>query len=234
MNVQGNTLPLRTRKPRGQGASRRGEILEAAKRLFIEEGFPQATMRRIAAVVGVSPTALYLHFSDKEAILQAIADDFFDELLVELHNSEGKETTPLAKLRAGMCAYVTFALDRADEYRLTFQVRHVKLAPDQQPDHGDLPFEVLESAVQHLLDEGVFRPGDPVVISETIWCALHGLTAVLMDHKHPERSTRDVLMNSVISMILLGLCSRETEILEGRPGPCPGPVAHGVLSHDGA
>jgi len=226
MNVLDRTLPLRTRKPRGQGASRRGEILEAAKRLFIEEGFPQATMRRIAAVVGVSPTALYLHFSDKEAILQAIADDFFDELLVELHNSEGTETTPLAKLRAGMCAYVQFALNRTDEYRLTFQVRHAKvtLAPGQLADHGDLPFEVLESAVQHLLDEGVFRPGDPVVIAETIWCALHGLTAVLMDHKHAERSTRDVLMNSVISMILLGLCSRETEILEGRPALCPGPA----------
>jgi len=225
MNVQGNTLPPRTRKPRGQGASRRGEILEAAKRLFIEEGFPQATMRRIAAVVGVSPTALYLHFSDKEAILQAIADDFFDELLVELHNSEGTETTPLAKLRAGMCAYVKFALKRTDEYRLTFQVRHAKvmLAPDEIPDHGDLPFEVLESAVQRLLDDGVFRPGDPVVISESIWCALHGLTAVLMDHKEQAQGAHDVLMNSVISMILLGLSCRESVIEEVRPGgsaPC--------------
>jgi AcrR family transcriptional regulator len=214
MNVQSNTLPIRTRKPRGQGASRRGEILEAAKRLFIEEGFPQATMRRIAAAVGVSPTALYLHFSDKEAILQAIADDFFDELLVELHNSEGKETTPLAKLRAGMCAYVKFALKRIDEYRLTFQVRHAKvmLPPHEIPDHGDLPFEVLESAVQRLLDDGVFRPGDPLVISESIWCALHGLTAVLMDHKEQAQSAQDALMNSVIDMILRGLSCRESPI----------------------
>jgi AcrR family transcriptional regulator len=226
MNVQGNTLPLRTRKPRGQGASRRGEILEAAKRLFIEEGFPQATMRRIAAVVGVSPTALYLHFSDKEAILQAIADDFFDELLVELHNSEGTETTPLAKLRAGMCAYVKFALERTDEYRLTFQVRHAKLMlePHEKVGHGDLPFEVLEAAVQRLLDDGVFRPGDPEVIAESIWCALHGLTAVLMDHKEQAQSARDVLMNSVIDMILIGLACREPDVLEGRPGLCPGPA----------
>jgi AcrR family transcriptional regulator len=226
MNVLDRTLPLRTRKPRGQGASRRGEILEAAKKLFIEEGFPQATMRRIAAVVGVSPTALYLHFSDKEAILQAIADDFFAELLVELHNSEGAETTPLAKLRAGMCAYVKFSMERADEYRLTFQVRHAKVmdGPHDKPDPGDLSFAILETAVQRLIEEGVFQPGDPVLISESIWCALHGLTAVLMDHTEQAQSTRDALMNSVIAMILRGLASREAEIDEGRPGLCPGPA----------
>lgn len=77
MNHITESVAVRTRKPRGQGASRRGEILDAAKRLFTEEGYAQATMRRIAAEVGVSPTALYLHFADKEAILRAIAEDFF-------------------------------------------------------------------------------------------------------------------------------------------------------------
>ncbi len=62
------------RKPRGQGASRRGEILDAAKRLFLTEGFERATIRKIAASVGVSSAALYLYFPDKDAILRAIAE----------------------------------------------------------------------------------------------------------------------------------------------------------------
>ena len=59
----------RIRKPRGQGASRRGEILSAAKHLFAEEGVAHVTMRRIGAAVGVSPTPHYNHLADKDAVL---------------------------------------------------------------------------------------------------------------------------------------------------------------------
>ena len=71
----------RTRKPRGQGASRRGEILASAKRLFLQDGIQHATIRRIAADVGVSSTALYVYFPDKTAILDAIAEGMFEALL---------------------------------------------------------------------------------------------------------------------------------------------------------
>ena len=153
------------RKPRGQGASRRGEILDAAKRLFIEEGFANATMRRIAAEVGVSPTALYLHFADKEAILQAIADDYFSELLVKLQETQGIEGPPLARLRRGLRAYVDFGLERIDEYRLTFQSRAARAGappPCTEIDVAEMSFAVLEHAVDDLLATGVFRPGDRV------------------------------------------------------------------------
>jgi AcrR family transcriptional regulator len=69
------------RKRRGQGASRRGEILDAAKRLFLTEGFERATIRKIAAAVGVSSAALYLYFPDKGAILRGIAESTLETLL---------------------------------------------------------------------------------------------------------------------------------------------------------
>ena len=219
MNDVLDTLPAPIRKllrkPRGQGASRRGEILDAAKRLFIEEGFAHATMRRIAAEVGVSPTALYLHFADKEAILQAIAEDFFAELLVELQSSQASAEHPLARLRAGMRTYVAFSLDRADEYRLTFQSRQVKgvPVPCEKPDTADLSFEVLESAVRDMLAANILRPGDPVLIAETIWCALHGLTGVLIDLMERTQSTSDELTESMITMIIKGLACREPDLV---------------------
>jgi AcrR family transcriptional regulator len=205
-------LPTRTRKPRGQGASRRGEILEAAKRIFTEEGFAQATMRRIAAEVGVSPTAIYLHFADKEAILKAIAEDFFAELLVVLQDTQGREGNGLQRLRAGLRAYVEFALDRADEYRLTFQTREVKSLDlgCAEPDVADLSFQVLEAAVQQLLAEGAFRPGNPVVIAESIWCAMHGVTAIVMDMMPRLQATKDELIESVIRATILGFACRES------------------------
>src|SRR5689334_4199179 len=107
--------PPRTRKPRGQGASRRAEILAAAKRLFLEEGFERTTMRRIAAMVGVSSTALYVYFADKEAILHAIAEQTFEDLLACLEASPPAAASPVDRFRAGLRAYVTFGRSRPDE-----------------------------------------------------------------------------------------------------------------------
>jgi AcrR family transcriptional regulator len=195
------------RKPRGQGASRRGEILDAAKRLFIEEGFANATMRRIAAEVGVSPTALYLHFADKEAILQAIADDYFSELLVVLNKSQAGAAPSLSRLRAGLRAYVNFGMTRYDEYRLTFESRVPRadalICPES--DVADMSFKVLEHAVETLLAEGVFRGGHKVVIAETIWCCMHGLTSALVNMPDHVQSQRDILIESVIDNVITGL-----------------------------
>jgi AcrR family transcriptional regulator len=195
------------RKPRGQGASRRGEILEAAKRLFIEEGFGNATMRRIAGEVGVSPTALYLHFADKEAILQAIADDYFSELLVKLQETQGLEGPPLTRLRSGLRAYLEFGLERADEYRLTFQSRVVRAATPicAEDDVAEMSFRVLEHAVEDLVASGVFRAGDTDTIAETIWCCLHGLTSALIDLTDRVVTPHSALIESVIDTVVTGL-----------------------------
>lgn len=211
MDETSDTLPARTRKPRGQGASRRGEILEAAKRLFTEEGFAHATMRRIAGEVGVSPTAIYLHFADKEAILKAIAEDFFAELLVELHKTQDIQGPSLTGLRNGLRTYVEFSLERADEYRLTFQTRAIKAMrePCDERDVADQSFDVLEHVVEDLLAAGIFRPGDPIVIAESIWAAMHGVTSVVMDMMPRVLATKDALIGAVIDAIIMGFACKE-------------------------
>src|SRR5690349_5302892 len=114
------SAPRSERKPRGQGQSRRGEILDAAKRLFLTEGYEHATIRKIAAAVGVSSAALYLYFPDKDSILQAIAEDTFDTLLGRLEQSQQRNGTDLDRFRAGLATYIAFGLAHPDEYRLTF------------------------------------------------------------------------------------------------------------------
>ena len=96
---------ISARKPRGQGAARREEILAAAKRLFVEKGYEQATMRRIAAEVGVSAAALYGYFPDKDAMLRAIAEEAFGELLARLEESQRGDAPPLDRFKAGLRAY---------------------------------------------------------------------------------------------------------------------------------
>lgn len=210
LNDLSASLPLRTRKPRGQGGSRRGEILNAAKRLFLEEGFFNATMRRIAAMVGVSPTAIYLHFADKDAILQAIAEDFFAELLDALEAATAVDLPPLERLRRGLRTFVGVGLARPDEYRLTFQawaavpsdVEHPK------PETADKSFHILEDAVVQLMDAGIFRRDDPMVVAEAIFCSLHGVTSAILAKDTKLCSDKTTLTNAVIEMTLNGFLTQ--------------------------
>lgn len=201
--------PPRARKPRGEGASRRGEILAAAKRLFLEEGFAQATMRRIAAKVGVSGAALYVYFPDKEAIWYAIAEETFGELLATLEASQQAEMPPLERMRAGLLAYVKFGRARPDEYRLTF-LSKIMARPAPGPacsdiEAADRSFAILERGVTELMDVGIFERRPSVLVAESLWASLHGVTALLLDHADHLESDPDDLAAAVIDIALRGL-----------------------------
>jgi AcrR family transcriptional regulator len=64
LTAAATTARRSARKAKGDGHLRRAEILEAAERIFIAEGYDGATIRKIADEVGVSSTALYMHFQD--------------------------------------------------------------------------------------------------------------------------------------------------------------------------
>ena len=83
-----STISIGTRKRRGEGHTRRDEILIAAKDLFLREGYQATTIRRIAEVVGVSAPALYLYFKDKDAILIALCDQTFSSLIEVMEGME--------------------------------------------------------------------------------------------------------------------------------------------------
>ena len=204
--------PVRSRKPRGQGPSRRSEILLAAQRLFLEEGFEHTTMRRLAAAVGVSATALYVYFPDKDAILRAIAEITFTDMLAML---EATQTLPLPlpeRFRAGLRGYVMFGLSRPDEYRLTFLAKAMlPAAPGRRTldclrlDAANRSFAILERDIAELMEAGVFRRAQPKLVAEAVWACLHGVTALLLDLATHVETDPDTLVETVLDMTLRGL-----------------------------
>jgi AcrR family transcriptional regulator len=197
----------RTRKARGQGASRRGEILQAAKHLFLEEGVQHVTMRRIAASVGVSATALYVYFPDKDAILKAIAADHFAAMLVVLQQAVRPDRTATENLRTGLRAYIDFALAQPDEYRLTFLRTGRREEPDpcETLPEADMSFDVLLRAVQAMIDAGLFPSTSPMLMAESLWACMHGVVSLLLTM--PDKCVSDPVMltNQVIDMAIAGL-----------------------------
>lgn len=205
-------ISSRIRKPRGQGATRRAEILIAAQRLFLEQGFEHTTMRRLADAVGVSATALYVYFADKDAILRAIAEVTFAEMLAVLEASQRAEATPLERFRAGLHAYVAFGRARPDAYRLTFLAKMMyPAAPGRRTldctefEAANRSFEIMERGVVELMRSGQFRPGDSRLVAEAIWASLHGVTALLIDLSVHIEAKPDLLVDTVLDIAIRGL-----------------------------
>jgi len=200
------------RKPRGQGPARRDEILAAAKRLFLSDGFEHATIRKIAAAVGVSSATLYVYFADKDAILRAIAESTFERLLRMLEEGRSAQGSPLARFRAGLAAYIAFGRAHPDEYRLTFLAKMMTPSAPGRPcmpgkdiPAADRSFQILEQDVRALMDAGVFVPGESVLAAEAVWSCMHGVTALLLDQTEHLESDHQALADAVIDMVLRGL-----------------------------
>ncbi|MBI1237917.1 MAG: TetR family transcriptional regulator [Alphaproteobacteria bacterium] len=183
---------MRDRK-RLPAAERRAQILEVARKLFLAEGIERTSMRGIAAKVGVTPTALYDYFEDKAALLQAIADGFFETMITRLNEAAEGVDEPVERFRRMGAAYVAFGLDHPEEYRLIFLTPTGELRPanmgirQKGPSGapltpGAMAFAHLEGELSALSDAGIIETDDMGALAETVWATVHGIVALRLFH----------------------------------------------------
>ena len=204
---------MRGRKPRGLGHERRDEILEAAKQMFVGEGYETVTTRKLAEKVGLSQTGLYVYFSSKEEILDTLCRQTFGSLHQRIQDVI--DSTPLGpdRLDAIGRAYITFALEHPEEYQLTFMVSPAVL---RHPADKDLTreweskpvgldtFGLVHGQVAALMAAGFLREGDVLVMTQTIWAAVHGLVALLIAKPHFPWAERQALIETMVATIRRG------------------------------
>src|SRR6516162_10889190 len=97
----------------------RSKILDAARELFAQQGYDAVTMRKIAERIEYSPTAIYLYFKDKDALIADLCrNDFvaFAERFLEFT----AVSDPVERLRRIGRAYLSFAADYPQHYKLMF------------------------------------------------------------------------------------------------------------------
>src|SRR5713226_8330120 len=104
--------PSLARRERERAQTRR-KILEAARRMFVQHGYEATTMRAIAAKIGYTPTAIYHHFRNKEALLTELSTQDF-RALAQAFQQIGQ-------------AYVEFGLTHPMHYRLMFMTPHPRV-----------------------------------------------------------------------------------------------------------
>lgn len=169
----------RARNARGTGDRLRTELIAAANEILDRTGDPaDVTVRGVAAAVGVAPNAVYLHFSDRDALLTEVVVDRFGALEAALADAVEDASDPLDRLRRGHAAYCEFALAHPGHYRMLFGPTGVDPARkdlhDRRLEVAYPAFQILVECCRRCIEAGVFRPVDPHDLAGAVWAFEHG------------------------------------------------------------
>jgi AcrR family transcriptional regulator len=189
-------VTTRVRNQRGEGERLRTALLDAAAELLAEsQDVEQLSVRAVTARAGVSPTALYLHFEDKEELTRAVRERCMAALAQRLRLADEEHAgDPFAQLVAMGLAYLRFAYEQPGQYAILFHTRtpkgthHKTRAPDLGV--GDECFALLVNAVTRCVrkedEERLFE------LACELWLPLHGramIRAAMPDFPLPDEES---------------------------------------------
>jgi len=163
----------------------RTKIMDAARDLFAKEGVEAVSMRKIADAIEYSPTAIYLHFADKDALLEELcAHDF--GALAHTFNEAASVKDPIERIRALGLRFMKFGLKYPNHFRFMFMTpaKHEKGIPAAQLEKRGDPerdsYAQLLRAVSEAMAAGRFRPElkDENLVAQTFAAAVNGVVAL--------------------------------------------------------
>lgn len=198
--------PKSARKAKGDGHMRRAEILQAAERIFVRDGYQGATIRKIADEVGVSSTALYMHFRDKDDILLEICAGAVETLLALNTEIAARPGCPVERVRLMLDAYMRFGLDNPNTYWLTFCSAADDLASDKHVVAAELRercYDRFKGTIALIAEEGRLRSSVETA-AQVLWAACHGLIALRLGRPLIEWGPNEELMAAMLDSLFLG------------------------------
>jgi AcrR family transcriptional regulator len=161
----------------------RALIIDAARELFVSRGVEAVTMREIAKRIDYSATSIYLHFTDKEAVLRAICDTDFLALATSLKDIM-QIPDPVERMKALGQGYAEFALTHPNHYRLMFMAARMPYDPEksslQQHSAEQDAYYQLKTVVRDVHAAGRFKAElqDVDLVAQTIWAGVHGVCSL--------------------------------------------------------
>ena len=189
MTDKGNSVNMKNAKarpeakPKAEGAYHHGDLRAAVIAAGMERlaagDESELGLRALARDVGVSATALYRHFPDKEALLDALADEGLRRLGALQAQAWLKAGGGSAGFKATGIAYVRFAHEEPALFRLSFTRKIPERYRETGGDGGETAYNLLRAGVGEAL------PGvkDPDVAALHAWSLVHGLAMLILDRR---------------------------------------------------
>ena len=206
-------MGTKERREREKGEVRT-KILDAARVLFVEQGYEAVTMRKIAAAIEYSATAIYLHFRDKESIVRELCDTDFAHLASRFQRI-GRTADPIERLRAAGRAYAEFGSKHPNHYRLMFMTPHPPHHPENSRIEVGNPeqdaYAFLKWTVGEAIAQGRLRAGldDVELVSQIVWAGIHGIVSLRLSTQNEpwvawrgEKRTVELMIDTLIRGLL--------------------------------
>jgi AcrR family transcriptional regulator len=178
----------------------RRALIDAAVSAIAKHGVDALNLRQLAARAGVTPGAPYHHFTDREELLAAIAEEGFGRLGAELiagRDAAGDEAS--ARLEALGRAYINFAISCPGYFRVMFHGDGKSSGPSAP---GLRAFHLLRDAVLACQEAGTAPAGDPSALVLTAWSAVHGFATLWVDGALPFEGMRPEQMAPELGRLL--------------------------------
>jgi AcrR family transcriptional regulator len=157
----------------------RRAILDAARKIFVAEGYENFSMRKLAQQIEYSPGNVYLYFKSKGELFRCLVEESFERLLQTLASLQsGQQSSDTAEeLKRGMWAYVEFGLRNPNDYRFAFMLQ----PPLQKRPYKVHPaFDMLRHMVRRCVEAQRFPTADVATTAQALWAAVHGITSLLI------------------------------------------------------
>jgi AcrR family transcriptional regulator len=227
-SASADTRAVRTAKGSGKRREQqkhelRRLILQQAGEEFVEHGYDNFSLRRVAERIGYTPTTIYLYFRNKDELLLETVQEGFNTFDQKIRDVASSHKQPLERIEALGRAYIDFGLQQPSLYRLMFMQRSdfyfmPRFVEGYQGEalnagnddaavlEGDRPrtvaMQMLVDAVTDAMDQNLLRPGNPIITADVLWSGVHGLVSLaispLMSPEHAQKVT-DLLLATLIA-----------------------------------
>lgn len=188
----------------------REEILAATDRLLFEVGDEgKVSVGEICRAVGCTPPSLYHHFADKEALLREVCSRRFERFAAELDTAAERTEDPLERLRRKGRAYLGWAIENPEHYRVLFMGRPGGAAEGEMRDEPGAGLRELIGDVRDCMEAGSFAAGDPTEVAVVMWSAVHGIAALWVSNAGIPRPLAERWLEISADALYRGLAPRK-------------------------
>jgi AcrR family transcriptional regulator len=158
-------------------------LIEAGIKILSKEGVGGLSLRKVAKQAGVSHSAPYAHFTDKQSLIAAISTEGFKQLYNELDAAIlSHADDPKQQLLEGAWAYVQFAMNNTDAFKIMFS--GVLEKERDYPSFVEIShntFGRVMDIVRACQEAGILRPAPPEMMAVAVWGQLHGIISLILE-----------------------------------------------------
>jgi AcrR family transcriptional regulator len=199
-------MKVRRRNARGEGGQLRADILKAAISLIEKAGSCEGvSLRAVAKEAGIAAPSVYPHFADRDALLLAVLQKLFDELIeLRTRAEEAASGGAWERLRAGVFATIRFGLERPGHYKMLYEGRVISgLSDPKVATFGRAIQTRVTALIKEILEAAPGREAeDAERLSLLLWASTHGVISLQINKPTLRWPKATVLVEDVMRALI--------------------------------